>query len=441
MSKLGLIISREYNTRVKKKSFLITTILVPILLVGFMFGAMFLGMEENKQLKVLVADPGQWCGTTIFQADSSNSPAQFFFYEKAIDSVSTFLNNEKFSDYDVLVSLNEQVPAKRVVKAYYKETPSLKVKEYIKNRIETRIREYFALKKTRLTLNEYNLIQLPFDFKFLDAKDPDNVDNTMIKTSVAFSFSILIYLFIFVYSNQVMRGVIEEKTNRVVEVIISSVKPFQLMMGKIIGIGLVGLTQFLIWVILSGAGLMILRMFVFQDISDPGTWDANSMDNQLIAQEGLGKSNEIINSIYFGINWPLMIGLFFIYFIGGFLLYSGIFAMIGSMVDSETDTQQLVLPVTLPLILAYMVATMMLTNPESVIGTWFSIIPLTSPVVMIVKAALGTLDLGQLILSIVLLIITFIGTTWIASKIYRTGILMYGKKATWKEVIKWIKYK
>ena len=441
MSNLKLIIGREYNTRVRKKSFLVMTILIPILFLGFMFGAMYLAVEDEEQVKVLVADPGGWCGAKIFEEDAKDRPAEFFFYEGYIDSASQFLNDPEFAAYDILISLNEKVPENRRVVSYYKKTPSLGTKSYIENRVEARIREYFALKKTSLSLTEYNLIQLPFEFKFLDAKDPEGKDNSGLKAGVGFVFALLIYVFIFFYSNQVMRGVIEEKTNRVVEIIISSVKPFQLMMGKIIGIGLVGLTQFLIWVAMTGVGLFLLRIFVFPDIVDPESWDASAMENGQIVSESIQASNPLIDFIYFDVNWPVMIGFFLIYFIGGFLIYSGIFAMIGAMVDSETDTQQLVLPVTLPLILAYMVASMMITNPESTIGTWFSIIPLTSPIVMVVKVAVGSVSPLILTLSIVLLIGTFILTTYLAGKIYRTGILMYGKKASWKEVLKWLKYK
>ena len=441
MNNLKLIIGREYNTRVRKKSFLVLTILIPILFLGFMFGAMYLGAQDEEQVKVLVADPGGWCGAQIFEEDASDKPAEFFFYEGYIDSASQFLNDPQFAAYDILISLNEKIPENRRVVSYYKKTPSMGTKSYIENRIEARIREYFALKKTNLTLTEYNLIQLPFEFKFLDAKDPEGKDNSALKAGVGFVFALLIYVFIFFYSNQVMRGVIEEKTNRVVEIIISSVKPFQLMMGKIIGIGLVGLTQFLIWVAMTGIGLFVLRIFVFPDAVDPNSWDAAAMENGQVVAQGMQGSNPLIDFVYFDINWPVMIGFFLIYFIGGFLIYSGIFAMIGAMVDSETDTQQLVLPVTLPLIMAYIVASMMITNPESTIGTWFSIIPLTSPIVMVVKVAVGSVSPLILTLSIVLLIGTFILTTYLAAKIYRTGILMYGKKASWKEVLKWLKYK
>ncbi len=443
MSNLRLIIGREYSSRVKKKSFLVTTILVPILFILFMFGAMWLGMKEDKQVKVLIGDPGGWCGNEIYQDSSKNSPAVFYFYGDYIASTDDFMEGEAFKEFDILIMLNENVPANRRVPIVYRKTPSVNVKSYIQNRVEARLKEYFAMKKTNLTKAQYDDIQLPFDFKYIDGLDPTGEDDTMQKAMVGFGFSLLIYLFIFVYSNQVMRGVIEEKTSRIVEIIISSVKPFQLMMGKIIGIGLVGLTQFLVWLFLSGIGLILIRLFVFPDYVNPENWDVDAMNQGLVEakNQDVTQSSQAVDFIYNRINWPIMILSFFIYFIGGFLIYGSLFAMIGSMVDSETDSQSLVLPVTLPLVLAYLVAVMLISNPESDIGTWFSLIPFTSPVVMVVKIAMNTATLWQYILSIVLLFLTFIATTWFAGKIYRTGILMYGKKTTWKEVFKWIRYK
>jgi ABC-2 type transport system permease protein len=443
MSKLGLIINREYSSRVKKKSFLVLTILVPLLAVGFMFGAMWLTLEENKQVNVLVADPGGWCGNEIYQDTTIASPVTFYFYNDYVASTNEFLETARFDKYDVLVMLNEEVPANRKVSVVYKEKLSLKNEHYIQNRIESRLMEYFALKKTNISKKQYDAIKQPFDFKFIDGEDPEGTDYSAEQAVVGFAFAILTYMFIFVYSMQVMKGVIEEKTNRVIEVLISSVKPFQLMMGKIIGIGLVGLTQFLIWLILSGVGLMIIRMFVFTDMSQAENWDMNAMDNGMIQTgvESSAQSSEFAYLIFEAIPWPLMIISFILYFIGGFLLYSSIFAAIGAMVDSETDTQSLVLPVTAPLILSYLVASMMITNPASEIGAWFSVIPFTSPVVMMVKIAMGTVSTWQYVTSIILLFGTFLGTTWLAAKIYRIGILMYGKKASWSEVIKWIRYK
>ncbi len=445
MNNLGLIINREYTSRVKKKSFLLLTILVPILAVGFMFGAMWLTQEKDKKVNVLIADPASWCDAQIYQnpSDNTNQNIEFSFYENYIDSVDVFMSGEQFQEYDILVSLNEKVPANRRVPVFYREQPSLKTKHYIQNRVESRLMEYFALKKTNISKDQYREIKQSFDFKFLDGDDPTGTDYADKQAAVGFAFAILTYMFIFIYSMQVMRGVIEEKTNRVIEILISSVKPFQLMMGKIVGIGLVGLTQFVIWLVLSGIGMMALRFFIFKDMSDPGNWSADAMNNGVIESNAASQSSELVYLIFEAINWPLMLISFVIYFIGGFLLYSAIFAAIGAMVDSETDTQQLVIPVTAPLILGYIVAAMMISNPSSEIGTWFSMIPFTSPVVMMVRIAQGTLEgeFWQYIVSVVLLFGSFLATTWFAAKIYRIGILMYGKKASWTEVIKWIKYK
>ena len=282
MSKLGLIINREYSSRVKKKSFLVLTILVPLLAVGFMFGAMWLTLEENKQVNVLVADPGGWCGNEIYQDTTIVSPVTFYFYNEYVASTNEFLETARFDKYDVLVMLNEEVPANRKVSVVYKEKLSLKNEHYIQNRIESRLMEYFALKKTNISKKQYDAIKQPFDFKFIDGEDPEGTDYSGEQAAVGFAFAILTYMFIFVYSMQVMKGVIEEKTNRVIEVLISSVKPFQLMMGKIIGIGLVGLTQFLIWLVLSGVGLMVIRMFAFTDMSQAENWDVNAMNNGMI---------------------------------------------------------------------------------------------------------------------------------------------------------------
>lgn len=441
MSKLGLIINREYSSRVKKKSFWILTIIVPIIIVGMMFGIMWLSQEETKQVKVLVADPAGWCEGEIFQKKNETSNIEFYFYENYLDSFQVFMTDEKFEEYDVMVWLTEKVPTSRKVPVFYKEKLSLKNEHYIQSKVESRLMEYFAMKETNISKQQYNAIKQPFGFRFIDGNDPLGTDYSSEQAGVGFAFAILTYMFIFIYAMQVMKGVIEEKTNRVIEVLISSVKPFQLMMGKILGIGLVGLTQFLVWLVLSGAGLMLIRMFVFTDVTYAENWDVDAMQNGVVQTEFNTQSNDFAFLIFEAIPWTLMLFSFVTYFIGGFLLYSSIFAAIGAMVDSETDTQQLVLPVTMPLILSYIVASMLITNPLNPVGDWFAVIPFTSPVVMMVKVAMGTAGIVQYISSIVLLFATFLGTTWLAAKIYRIGILMYGKKASWKEVVKWIKYK
>ncbi|HQF29489.1 MAG TPA: ABC transporter permease, partial [Bacteroidia bacterium] len=269
--------------------------------------------------------------------------------------------------------------------------------------------------------------------------------NTELTTVVGFIGGILIYMFIFLYGAQVMRGVIEEKTNRIVEVIISSVKPFELMMGKIIGVALVGLTQFLLWIVLTmtisaGVSSVFANKMSGAEIVKAQVHTSNvAIDGQ--GEEKLSKDDMMsIFENMDSINFPLIVGCFIFYFLGGYLLYSALFAAIGAAVDNETETQQFMLPVTVPLIFSFVVAQSIITNPDSQMGFWFSIIPLTSPVVMMVRIAFGV-PTWEIALSMSLLVVGFIFTTWIAAKIYRTGILLYGKKVTYKELSKWLFYK
>jgi ABC-2 type transport system permease protein len=239
-----------------------------------------------------------------------------------------------------------------------------------------------------------------------------------------------------------MRGVIEEKTNRIVEVIISSVKPFQLMMGKILGIALVGLTQFLLWVILTGTIYTVFMGTVVKEKLSSDKMEAlmkQSPDGTAVADyDELKQTQQMVNEVS-RINWGLMIPCFIFYFLGGYLLYGAMFAAIGGAVDSEADTQQFMLPVSAPLILSFVMAQTVLNDPNGSLAVWLSIIPFTSPIIMMVRLPFGV-HYSEVLLSMGMLILGFIFTTWAAAKIYRTGILMYGKRPTWKEMLRWLRY-
>jgi ABC-2 type transport system permease protein len=262
---------------------------------------------------------------------------------------------------------------------------------------------------------------------------------------VGYVSALLIYLFIFLYGVQVMRGVIEEKTNRIIEVVISSVKPFELMMGKILGIAFVGLTQFLLWVALSAAVSVAVTNVVLPRLEKPATEkqlmekvDSSSEQAEKIKKDS-GKLGKLVNALS-TVNTPLILACFLFYFIGGYLLYSSLFAAIGAAVDNETDTQQFMMPVTIPLVMSFVVAQVILAHPESQMALWMSIIPFTSPIIMMVRLPFNP-PAWQIALSMAMLILGFLGTTWLASRIYRVGILMYGKKVTYKELSKWLFYK
>ena len=440
VSKIGLIIGREYSTRVKKKAFIVLTVLVPILVVGLMFLAMWLGMEEKKHVKVLIADPRNLCKEYI--VTEKNGPASFDFYGDFVDSAA-FAGNQTFKDYDVLINLDPKVITYKTLIAVYREEPSNDAKIYIRSKIELRLEEYFALDKG-ISLEEYRQVRqvMKFEWGSLDnSKEKEIRDKAQ---AIGLAFSIFIFMFILVYAAQVMRGVIEEKTSRVVEIIVSSVKPMELMMGKIIAVGLVGLTQFLIWVLLITLLVVGLQMFVFPDIMAPENWENINNTGAMIGEISTGMETATMQNqwaeVFFEyVNWPLLITMFLLYFIGGYLLYGSLFAMIGSAVDSETDTQQLMIPVMMPLMFTYVVSVMIQGNSNGTTAMWLSQIPFSSPIIMLQRIAAGTVSSAEVIVSLIILTASFIVTTYLAGKIYRIGILMYGKKSTWKELFKWMK--
>lgn len=443
MSKIGLIIGREYSTRVRKRAFIVLTVLVPVLVVGLMFLAMWLGMEEKKHVKVLISDPRNLCDERIFiGVEEKDPPATFYFYQDYVDSLD-FVTRADMKEFDVLIALNPTVITNKKIRGYYREEPSSDAKDYIRDKLELRLEEYFALDKG-ISLEEYRQIRQRMDFQLKGLDDNEESEIRDKAQAIGLMFSIFIFIFITVYAAQVMRGVIEEKTSRVVEIIVSSVKPMELMMGKIIAVGLVGLTQFLIWVVLITILMIGLQSFVFKDILTPENWQgindqAVAMNQITTGMETAEVRNQWAEVFFEFMNWPLLITMFLFYFIGGYLLYGSLFAMIGSAVDSETDTQQLMFPVMLPLMFTYVVSVMIQGNSDGATAVWLSQVPFSSPIIMLQRIAAGTVSIWEVILSLFLLTVTFIITTYLAGKIYRVGILMYGKKSTWKELIKWMR--
>lgn len=448
MGKIGLIIKREYTTRVKKKSFLLMTILGPILLVGFLAGAIWIGQQEEKDLEILVLDDTYVLSEALKQSEKYHLTASQDEDIENIDDGKTFLKES--NKYDIFLYLPGNIISGNtsVGKLFYKEAPSSNVQRHLENIVDGSI-ERLRLKELDISNEDYARLKNKVQLHTIDVVSNEE-KNVGMRAGIGFIFGLMIYLFIFMYGIQVMKGVIEEKSNRIVEVIVSSVKPFELMMGKIIGIMFVGLTQFIIWVLLSLTLTTTLSLTVFPDMTSP----KKMAETAQVEQVAVGIEMEAVNSeakevgkefqdlIFNQIPWGLMIGLFIFYFIGGYLLYGSLMAAVGAAVDSETDTQQFILPITAPLIFGYIVAAMAIENPNSVAVEWCSQVPFTSPIVMLVRVSMGAEGLAlEIITSMVLLIGTFIGTTWVAGRIYRTGILMYGKKASYKEMFKWLRHK
>jgi len=448
MNKILLIIQREYLSRVKKRSFLIMTFLGPLLFAGLMFGAIAVTMSDNTVYQILLVDPFG----VVTEMDSTTKeyyprfPDQFKDSERLIYSYTQdTVSPESFKEgmYSVMIHVDEMTINDGKCDFFYKKFPGESIQRKMADDLETSLERYRVVDSLQLDYEKYKRAKISVTFSDINIENLGQEDKTQEKAVIGFAFAILIYMFIFMYGVQVMRGVIEEKTNRIIEVIISSVKPFQLMMGKVIGIGLVGLTQFLMWVVLSSVVATLGLSFFADNIASGAQVVENAqvlstgMDSQVLQNELM--NNQAINW-FFQINWPLMLSLFLFYFIGGYFFYASLFAAIGAAVDSETDTQQFMLPVTLPLVFGYLVSAMLIDNPDSAAGNFFAIFPLTSPVVMMVKATMSSTSVGMILLSMGILVITFIAFIALAGRIYRVGILMYGKKASYKELWKWIRY-
>jgi ABC-2 type transport system permease protein len=441
--KIGLIIQREYLTRVKKKSFILMSILGPVLIAGVMIFAFWMGLEESEDQRIIVVDDNY----PFFEDLEGGERIAFVVQDIDMEQAEAMLDA---SEYTAILYLPENILQSKTGQLFFKKQPSFSVQRRIEESIQQYV-EISKLKEFNISETDYRRLKAPVSlltYKF-NGPDGEAEETNMLPAIVGLIFGILIYFFIFLYSVQVMRGVIEEKTNRIIEVMISSVKPFQLMMGKIIGVAAVGLTQFVLWIVLTLSIVMVGQAVVIGDKYMAGSEDAQmteTMREQLQSEEAvkltkLSDEDNLFNKIR-RVNFPVMISVFLFYFLGGYLLYSALMAAVGSAVDNDTDTQQFILPITFPLLLAYVLSFSVFENPNSDMAVWMSIIPFTSPVIMMVRVAFGieSPDMWQVYLSMALLILSFIGTVWLSGRIYRVGILMYGKKPSVREIIKWIRY-
>lgn len=444
MNKISLIIKREYLTRVKKKSFIIMTILGPVLMAGLMIVPIWITMQKSEKQEIQVIDESYLFKDLIPQKE-------FIDFDYPDISLTKAQENFYDSGYDAILFIPANILAGgKSIKLFYKKQIGIATEEYIASTI-SKMMYNVILAKNKVDLNTIKAAELNSKFHVitekLEATGKSKKTNTGLFMAIGIGGGVLIYVFIFLYGVQVMRGVMEEKTSRIVEIILSSVKPFQLMMGKIVGVALVGLTQFLLWVILtltlySIASVTILKNIDVEQVQQKEQILKVGADLRYSDMQKMEKPNvvtEVWND-FKSIDMVTIFLSFLFYFLAGYLLYSALFAAVGSAVDNEADTQQFMLPITIPLIFSFVIAQNVIQDPESPMAFWFSIIPLTSPVIMMVRMPFGV-PAWELALSMGLLILGFIFTTWLAARIYRTGILMYGKKITWKELGKWLFYK
>ena len=439
MNIIFLIIKREYLTRVRKRSFLVMTILGPLLIFGFYAIIGWAAVTSINQKKVAVVDE-----SGRFVNQFKNDDETLFSYPK--QSLAAAKKDFVKKGYDALVFIPKNViDQPKTVQIFAEKSVSLDLQSNIERAISKEI-ETIKLGQAGITQKVIQDAKVDVDAQTINLSDGgEKSSNAIAMTIIGYFCAFMIYISVFIYGTQVMRGVMEEKTNRIVEVIISSVKPFQLMLGKIIGVALVGLTQFLLWITLT-IGLFSLGGAVLGDKVEKGRQAMQS--SGAVAQPGAAidtkkAQDSAVSSVLQAVgtlNIPLIVACFLFYFLGGYLLYSALFGAVGAAVDNETETQQFMFPITIPIIGAIAVAQFVIREPDGALAFWTSIIPFTSPVVMMVRIPFGV-PAWELILSMVLLILGFVGTTWLAARIYRVGILMYGKKVSYKELSKWVFYK
>lgn len=436
MNKIGLIIKREYFTRVKKRSFIIMTFLGPLLIAAIYIIPILLALHgDNEKRTIAVVDQSHW-----FERQFINTENQTYIRLDDINIDSTKkLVQQGFFDIALFIPETQlNIPSSAVVYSMKQVPMDVEghIKEVMKNEIQ--VQKLLAsgvdpdiLESLKTNIN-LSVIRM-------DEEGGEKETFTEVQFILGMVLAVMIYMFIMLFGGQVMQGVTEEKSSRIVEVIVSSVKPFQLMMGKIIGVSLVALTQFVMWIVLTGViyiGFSAAVGITHPEAISQGTVMAQEISNtNIMDNESVQNVLNIVHSIDFG----TIIFSFIVFFLLGYLLYATMFAAIGSLVDNNTDSQQFTLPVTVPLIIAILSAIYIVNDPDSSLAVWMSMIPFTSPVVMMVRIPFG-IPIWQVIVSAVILAGTFVGMTWVAAKIYRTGILMYGKKPTYKEIFKWLKY-
>jgi ABC-2 type transport system permease protein len=450
MNKISVIIKREYITRVRKKSFIIMTILAPLLMAGLFVIIPILMMNQKGEFKKIAVLQDN---SDLFKGVVTNTQDATFVYLENTNVEDLKKTYEKDGYYGILYISPELVHTPNAVYLISNKQPPIGLLQHIEGSLKKEIERQKLLSYKIENLDDImkNIeTEVTVQTKKVNEAGVETRTSTGIAMALAYLNAFVMYMLVFIFGAQVMRGVIEEKTSRVVEVIISSVKPIQLMMGKIIGIALVGLTQFMIWIFLTVAAVTVLKTTVMQksdkmEITQSIPQNFMAGDQKAAVSEKASTMSpqlqEFSKAFDNAMNqpWGLIIFCFVFYFITGYLLYASVFAAIGSAVDNDTETQQFMLPVMIPIILGLMVAMGTMQNPESSLSFWCSIIPLTAPIVMMARIPFGV-PIWQIAISMVIMLVTFVSFVWMAAKVYRTGILMYGKKTSWKEMWKWLRY-
>lgn len=446
MNNTFLIISREYATRVRKKSFILITILLPVLMAALVVLPLLLVMhnEKTRHTEILVVDDTEMFINTFQNTENTT----FHYLSGDINELKQYAINGK---YDIVFHILPNTQSLRS-NLYYRDNLPAGLQSTLESRMNTIffdriLQDTFNIEPTKFEhlqqLTKVNITSIQ-----IDKEGNERESMAAVNQIVGMGSGLVIYFVIVFFASQVLRGVLEEKTNRIVEILISSVKPVQLLIGKIVGIALVGITQFLIWLVLTFGILFAVQLaspalFSDRNATEIVMSDTTGSPDIAGTPADLSQTNAGINIFqeinrYFSISFSQLILCFLFFFIVGYLIYAALYAATGSVVDNESDSQQYTMPVTIPLILSIVLVPAIANNPSGQLGFWFSMIPLTSPIVMLVRLPAGV-PLWQLLLSMGIAVLFLVFCIWFAAKIYRTGILMYGKKSSWKEIMRWLK--
>lgn len=433
MNKIALVARREYLTRIRNKTFILSTLLTPLFFVGIIGANIYFSQKNSEQLTIAVYDESNLFAPKL----KSGKNITYVNVDKAVyDSIE---KGKVVNGYNGTLHIPD-VDIERPAGFQYVSEKQLGILSQAQ--VEDDLND--VLEQERMIRANIDTVQLnkikkyPISLKqAIIGEDGNKEANSGISYAVGFGSGIVIYMMMFIYGAMVMRGVMEEKVSRIAEVIVSSVKPTQLMMGKIIGIGAVGLTQFLLWIILLAIGSLLLGGMIGGDQIQNLQQANMNMDEESKAMLAKG-----IQMTLGQINLPLIIGAFLFYFLSGYLFYASLFAAVGSAVNEDPqDAQSMMFPITIPIILSFVMMSTVISNPGGTLGIWGSIIPFTSPIIMMARLPFGvpgTVPYWQLALSVVCMIAGIIFVMWLSARIYRTGILMYGKKPSWKEMLKWV---
>ncbi len=433
MNKILLVLRREYFTRVRNKTFILSTILLPLFFVGFIFASAYLSLKSEDHQKIAVLDENG-----IFKSSFESDNVVTYEFPENVNA-----NNYKEKGFTAFLKIPKNFDSGTdSISLVSDKQMGMNTESRIRDQINDAIKNRAFLEHDidRSVLDSINKIREDKLYKFSPViKQGNKVEqsNAGLSYGIGFGSGILIYMTLFIYGAAVMRGVMEEKMNRIAEVIISSVRPFQLMAGKILGIAAVGITQLLIWIILIVGLVSIASFFItpdaLQSVQDSGQ-AMNMAANNTSAMKFFEAKDTFLSA-----NWALIIPCFLFYFLGGYLFYAALFAAVGSVVNEDPqEAQALMIPITMPIVLSFIIMTAAAGNPDSSLAVWASMIPFSSPIVMMARIPSGNVPVWQLIISMLSLVGGFILTTMLAAKIYRTGILLYGKKVTFKEMGKWL---